>query len=69
MDLCKRKMKFLFIVMRLIFFDHLDFQIVKRNFFNEIILCKPCFAVPFKIGNSGFQPDRLPQIELQADFL
>lgn len=53
----------------LIFLDHMNFQKIEINFFYKIILVKAGFAVPFKFGDGGFQPDGLSQIELQADFL
>lgn len=53
---------------RSILFDYLDFQIVKFDFFYEIILGKVRLAVTLKVGNGSFQPDGLTQIELQTDF-
>lgn len=51
-----------------IFLDHVNFQKIEINFFYKIILMKTRLAVPFKLGDGAFQPDRLSQIELQADF-
>lgn len=53
----------------LIFFDYLNFQIVKVNAFDEIILGKSYFAVSFEIGNGFVQPDWSSQVKLEADFI
>ena len=53
----------------LIFFDYLNFQIVKVNLLYEIVLCKPYLAVTFEVGYGFVQPDRSSQIELTAYFI
>ena len=50
----------------LIFFDHLDFQIIKVDSLYEIILSESRLTVPFEISNSFVQPDWLPQIKFVA---
>ena len=47
--------------------NHMNFQIVKINGLNKIILCEPCFVVPFKFRDGGIQPNGLSQIKLIAN--
>lgn len=49
--------------------DHMNLQKIKINFFYEIILIETRLAVPLKFGDGAFQPERFPQIELQADLI
>ena len=53
----------------LIFLNNLDFQILKGDFLNKVILGEPGFGVTLKIGDCGVQPDGFAQVELQTDFL
>ena len=52
----------------LIFFNYLNFQIVKFNSLYKIVLCKTGFAVPFELGDCLIQPDGFSQIKLITDF-
>lgn len=54
---------------RLIFFDHLNFQIVKVNAFYKIVLCKPYLAVTLKVGYGFVQPHGPSQVKLAAYFI
>lgn len=60
---------FMQILEKLIFFDHMDLQIIKFDLFNEIILIKPGFVVPLEFCNGGIQPDGFSEIELVTDFV
>ena len=51
-----------------IFLDHVNFQKIEINLFYKMILTETGFAVPLKFGYGRLQPDRFPQVELQADF-
>lgn len=53
----------------LIFFDHMDLQIIKVNLLDEIILIKMRFGVAFKLRNGGIQPDWLAKVKLITDFI
>lgn len=48
--------------------DHMNFQKIEINLFYKMILTETGFAVPLKFGYGRLQPDRFPQVELQADF-
>lgn len=49
------------------FFYNLDFQIIKINLFNEVILIKSGFVMFLEILDSGIQPDRISQIHFITD--
>ena len=54
---------------RTLFLCNLNFQIIKLQRFNKIILCEPRFRSPFKLRNIRIEPDRLRQIPGIAEFL
>lgn len=54
---------------RTLFLCNLNFQIIKLQRFNKIILCEPRFRSPFKLRNIRIEPDRLRQIPGIADFI
>lgn len=53
----------------LIFFDYLNFQIVKIYALDEIVLSKPHFAVALEVCDGFVQPDGPRQVKLEADFI
>ena len=53
----------------LIFFDYVDFQIVKIDVFHKAVLCETGFVVLLKFFYGRIQPDRLSQIKLIADLV
>ena len=50
-----------------VLFYNLDFQIIKINLFNEVILIKSGFVMFLEILDSGIQPDRISQIHFITD--
>ena len=54
---------------RTLFLCNLNFQIIKLQRFNKIILCEPRFRSPFKLRNIRIEPDRLRQIPGITDFI
>lgn len=50
-----------------VFFDNLNFKKIKIDLFDPVVLSEFRFAVAFKIGNVGIQPDRHCQIPGIAD--
>ena len=52
----------------LIFFDNLNFQKVKFDFFDKTVLVETGFGMELKIPDGGIQPDRVWQIKRIADF-
>ena len=52
-----------------IFFNHLNFQIVEINLFNETVLPEPRFVSLLEFTDRGVQPDWVPQIHFVADLL
>ncbi len=57
------------IIQILIFFDYVNFQIVKINGFNEIILTEAGLRMAFEFVDGGIQPDRLSKIKLITDLV
>ena len=53
----------------LIFFDHLDFKIIKLDMFNKTVLAKSGLGMAFEIRNITFQPNWVLQVKIIADFL
>ena len=53
----------------LVLFNDLNFEIIKFNFFYEIVLRKPRLAVPLKVGDSFVQPEWFSQIKLVAHLI
>ena len=53
----------------LLFLYHMNFQIIKINGINKMILAKPDLIKTLEFPDRGFQPDRRAQIELQYDFI
>ena len=53
----------------LIFFNYLNFQIIKVNALYKVILCETGLVMAFEFSDGLVQPDRLAQIELIADVL
>ena len=47
----------------------MDFQIIKFDRFDEIVLIKTGFGVTLEFLNGGFEPDWLAKIKLIADFI
>lgn len=54
---------------RVLFFDHMDLQIIKVDGFNETVLRKACFIMEFEVSYIGVQPYGLAQIEFAADLV
>ena len=51
-----------------IFFDNLDFKIIKRNSINKAVFGKACFGYPFEFTYINVEPDGYRKVELIADF-
>ena len=45
----------------------MDFQIIKIDFFHEVLLAEPGLRPFPELRNIGIQPDRLRQIEITAE--
>ena len=52
-----------------VFLQHLNFQIIKINGVDEVVLGKAGLAVTLKFRNIGVQPDGFAQIKLPAEFI
>ena len=52
-----------------IFFNHLNFQIVEINLFNETVLPEPRFVSLLEFTDRGVQPDWVPQIHFITNLL
>ena len=53
----------------LIFFDNVDFQVIKFNIFHECIFCKSCSGMSLKVFYGGIQPNGFGEIKLIAAFI
>ena len=53
----------------LIFFDHLDLQIIEIDIFYEVILSESRFSMTLKFLDGFIQPDRLAQIKGVTDLI
>ena len=52
-----------------VFFNYMNFQIIKGHVFDKAILVEPGFGMPFEFGDILVQPDRVAQVKLAADIL
>ena len=52
---------------RAILLDYLNFQKIKFNLFNPVVLTEFCFAVTLEICDVGIQPDRNRKVPCVAD--
>ena len=50
-----------------VFFNYMDFQIIKGHVFDKAVLVEPGFGMLFEFGDILVQPDRVAQVKPAAD--